>query len=205
MTLPRVALHKWSPLWFTPRMTVADAKPTRLTASPATLVVQAIGGPRAIGGKLIRLGRTLRLYVDGREIERRLQTLQAKGYIDRRPTRLQLLFERSAEGDTQGLGILPGVARRFAEHPDRPVPHMGWNQLRARRGSPLLAGIDDGEHAYFVHSYALPAGPETVATADSGGEFSAVVSHRNFHGAQFHPERSARAGARLLANFLDMT
>ena len=118
---------------------------------------------------------------------------------------MQLLYERSEEGDAHCLGILPGVARRFAEHPDRPVPHMGWNQLRARRGSPLLAGIDDGEHAYFVHSYALPAGPETVATADYGGEFSAVVSHRNFHGAQFHPERSARAGARLLANFLDMT
>ena len=118
---------------------------------------------------------------------------------------MQLLYERSEEGDAHCLGILPGVARRFAEHPDRPVPHMGWNQLRARRGSPLLAGIDDGEHAYFVHSYALPAGPETVATADYGGEFSAVVSHRNFHGAQFHPERSARTGARLLANFLDMT
>lgn len=69
-----------------------DAQPARLTASPATLIVQAIGGPRAIGGKLARLGRTLRLYVDGREIERRLQTLQAKGYIDRRPSRLQLLF-----------------------------------------------------------------------------------------------------------------
>ena len=118
---------------------------------------------------------------------------------------MQLLYERSEEGDARCLGILPGTARRFADHPDRPVPHMGWNQLRARRGSPLLAGIDDGEHAYFVHSYALPAGPETVATADYGGEFSAVVSHRNFHGAQFHPERSARTGARLLANFLDMT
>jgi len=118
---------------------------------------------------------------------------------------MQLLYERSEEGDARCLGILPGVARRFADHPERPVPHMGWNQLRACRASSLLAGIADGEYAYFVHSYALPAGPETVATTDYGGGFSAIVSHRNFHGAQFHPERSAGTGARLLTNFLDMS
>ena len=71
---------------------MTDEQPARLTASPVALVAQAIGGPRQIAGKLARLGRTLRLYVDGTEIERRLQTLQAKGYIERRPTRLQLLF-----------------------------------------------------------------------------------------------------------------
>ena len=67
-------------------------QPARLSSSPVQLIAQAIGGPRAIVGKMARLGRTLRLYVDGAEIERRLQTLQAKGYIDRRPTRLQILF-----------------------------------------------------------------------------------------------------------------
>jgi hypothetical protein len=67
-------------------------QPARLSSSPIQLIAQAIGGPRAIVGKMARLGRTLRLYVDGAEIERRLQTLQAKGYIDRRPTRLQILF-----------------------------------------------------------------------------------------------------------------
>jgi glutamine amidotransferase len=118
---------------------------------------------------------------------------------------MQLLYERSEEGDTHCLGILPGVARRFSDHPERPVPHMGWNQLRGRRASPLLDGIRDGEHAYFVHSYALPVGPETVATTDYGGDFTAVVSHRNFHGTQFHPERSATTGARMLANFLEMS
>jgi glutamine amidotransferase len=118
---------------------------------------------------------------------------------------MQLLYERSEEGDARGLGILPGVARRFPAHPERPVPHMGWNQLRARRPSPLLAGIRDGDHAYFVHSYALPVGPETVATADYGADFTAVVSHGNFHGTQFHPERSAQTGARILANFLDLS
>jgi len=67
-------------------------QPARLSSSPIQLIAQAIGGPRAIVGKMARFGRTLRLYVDGAEIERRLQTLQAKGYIDRRPTRLQILF-----------------------------------------------------------------------------------------------------------------
>ena len=71
---------------------MTDEQTARLTASPLALVAQAIGGPRQVAGKIARLGRTLRLYVDGAEIERRLQTLQARGYIDRRPTRLQLLF-----------------------------------------------------------------------------------------------------------------
>jgi hypothetical protein len=71
---------------------VTEAQTARLTASPLRLVAQAIGGPRQVAGKLGRLGRTLRLYVDGAEIERRLQALQARGYIDRRPTRLQIFF-----------------------------------------------------------------------------------------------------------------
>jgi glutamine amidotransferase len=117
---------------------------------------------------------------------------------------MQLLFEASDEGDTRCLGLLPGRARRFPDRPGYPVPHMGWNQLQARRTSPLLSGIADGEHVYFVHSYAVPEGPYTVATADYGGTFSAVVQLDNFFGTQFHPERSARAGERLLANFLGL-
>ena len=73
-------------------MQAADAKTARLTASPWRLMAQAVGGPRQIGGKLARLARTLRLYVDGDEIDRRLRTLEAKGYVNGRPTRLQLLF-----------------------------------------------------------------------------------------------------------------
>ena len=115
---------------------------------------------------------------------------------------MQLLYASSAEGDTDCLGVLPGRALRFGEAPGRAVPHMGWNQLEPSRPCPLLAGIAAGDYAYFVHSYALPPGPDTVATCDYGGPFSAVVSRGNFHGAQFHPERSARTGARLLANFV---
>jgi glutamine amidotransferase len=115
---------------------------------------------------------------------------------------MQLLFDASAEGDTRCLGILPGRAERFADAPERPVPHMGWNQLERRADSPLLDGIADGDYAYFVHSYALPVGDYTVASCRYGAPFSAVVARGNFHGAQFHPERSSRTGARLLANFL---
>ena len=79
---------------------------------------------------------------------------------------------------------------------------MGWNQLVPQTGSPLTRGLGDDAYVYFVHSYAAPVGPWTAAVTDYGGEFSALVRHANFHGAQFHPERSARAGQRILANFL---
>jgi glutamine amidotransferase len=117
---------------------------------------------------------------------------------------MQLLCEASDEGDSVCLGILPGRVVRLAAAPGRPVPHMGWNQLvpRAGRAGPLLAGIAAGDYAYFVHSYALPPGADTVATCDYGGPFSAAIGRGNFHGVQFHPERSAALGARLLANFL---
>jgi glutamine amidotransferase len=115
---------------------------------------------------------------------------------------MQLLHESSQEGDVACLGVIPGGAARFAEQPGRPVPHMGWNTLEIRRPSPLLAGLTDGDYAYFVHSYALDVGAATVASAHYGAHFSACVQWRNFYGAQFHPERSAAVGARLLENFL---
>lgn len=117
---------------------------------------------------------------------------------------MQLLFASSAESDTACLGLIPGRVQRFAEADCGRVPHMGWNQLKCLRDSRLLAGLDAAAYAYFVHSYAAPVGPETVATCDYGGAFSAVVSLRNFHGVQFHPERSAAVGARILANFLEL-
>jgi glutamine amidotransferase len=115
---------------------------------------------------------------------------------------MQLLYAASEEGGTDCLGVIPGRALRIADAPGRAVPHMGWNQLIPLQPSPLLAGIAAGDYAYFVHSYALPPGPDTVATCDYGGPFTAIVSRGNFHGTQFHPERSAQVGARLLANFL---
>ncbi len=115
---------------------------------------------------------------------------------------MQLLFEESDEGPARCLGVIPGKARRFAAGAG-PVPHMGWNQVRCRAGSPLLAGIDDGEYFYFVHSYALPPGPGTIGTTEYGGPFTSVAMQANFHGTQFHPERSGTAGSRVLRNFLE--
>ncbi len=115
---------------------------------------------------------------------------------------MQLLFEHSEEGPCDCLGIIPGSARRFADAPDRPVPHIGWNTLEPQRDSPLLEGLARGTYVYYVHSYALPPSAATIATSDYGAPFCACVEWRNFYGAQFHPERSSAAGARLLANFL---
>ena len=117
---------------------------------------------------------------------------------------MQLLHEASAEGATRCLGIIPGAASRFVEAPGRPVPHMGWNTLTVERSCPLLSGVGCSDYAYFVHSYALPVGEATVATCRYGASFSACVAWRNFYGAQFHPERSAGVGARLLRNFLQI-
>lgn len=115
---------------------------------------------------------------------------------------MQLLYQASEEGGAQCLGTIPGTARRLQPVRGRPVPHMGWNQVRHSHSIDLLTGVEDGAHAYFVHSYALPVGSETVAVTDYGGEFSAVIAHANFFGTQFHPERSANTGARILRNFL---
>ena len=117
---------------------------------------------------------------------------------------MQLLFEASAEGDTACLGILKGRLVRFDATRCGRVPHIGWNRVDTIKDSPLLLGLDRGACAYFVHSYAAPVTSATAATCDYGGAFAAVVSERNFHGAQFHPERSAAVGARLLSNFLEL-
>lgn len=117
---------------------------------------------------------------------------------------MQLLYERSEEGATECLGLIPATVRRFTEAPGLRVPHMGWNRLRGERDHPLIAGLGDDDWAYFVHSYAVPVGRDTLATADFGGAFSAVVARGNFHGMQFHPERSAAVGAKLLKNFLEL-
>jgi glutamine amidotransferase len=115
---------------------------------------------------------------------------------------MQLLFTRSEEGSTDCLGILPGTVQRLQPVPGLPVPHMGWNQLARVRDDPLLEGIEPDQYVYFVHSYAAPVAATTVATTDYGTAVSAIIRQGNFWGAQFHPERSAAPGARLLANFL---
>lgn len=116
---------------------------------------------------------------------------------------MQLLFDGSDEGPTSTLGMIAGRVSLLPASPGVRVPHMGWNTIEAAAPSPLLEGIDSGARFYFVHSFAAASGPCTVATSTHGTAFSAVVQRGNFHGVQFHPERSGAAGARLLRNFLE--
>jgi glutamine amidotransferase len=115
---------------------------------------------------------------------------------------MQLLAEASEEDDVDCLGIFSGVARKLPGSPQQPVPNMGWCPLQLRNEHPVMNGIENGAYFYFVHSYALPLGAETLASADHAQSFSAVIGKDNFVAAQFHPERSSATGSRLLENFL---
>lgn len=117
---------------------------------------------------------------------------------------MQLLFERSEEGDTPLLGLVGGTCGAFDPGMGLTVPHMGWNRLlpQGKGRHLLLSGVEDGAHVYFVHSYAAPVSADTVASCSYGVDFTALVARGNFMGAQFHPERSGPVGARILGNFL---
>ncbi len=118
---------------------------------------------------------------------------------------MQLLFKHSEEGEVDCLGIIPDTVRKLKAAPGRPVPHMGWNNLITLRDDPLLEGITSSDYVYFVHSYAAPVSDVTLARTDYGTQVSAVVRRGNFWGAQFHPERSAATGSRILSNFLRLS
>jgi glutamine amidotransferase len=122
---------------------------------------------------------------------------------------LQMLFERSEEGDTPGLGVLPGRVRRFAHElvdgkgQKLKVPHMGWNEVEQRMDHPLWEGIAQNARFYFVHSYYAEPGIAglTAGISRYPGEFACAAARENLFAVQFHPEKSAAAGLRLLANF----
>jgi len=116
---------------------------------------------------------------------------------------VQLLFAHSEEDDTPCLGLLPGRVRKLHASPGIRVPHMGWNTLQRRRAGSLVEGIADGDHAYFVHSYAAAVDEDCLCSSEHGQRFAAVVQRGNVAGAQFHPERSGAVGARLLKNFIE--
>lgn len=111
--------------------------------------------------------------------------------------------EKPDEGLIDCLGIVPGRIR-LMEVGNLRLPHMGWNQIEHNETHPLLRGIPSGSYFYFVHSYALEVTAATLASCDYGTPFTAIVGQDNFFGAQFHPERSGAAGARLLQNFLEL-
>jgi glutamine amidotransferase len=116
---------------------------------------------------------------------------------------MQLLFESSAEDDTDCLGIIPGRLQQLPSIAGLRVPHMGWNSTRNVREDCLTKGLSDQPWFYFVHSFYAPVGDATIATSQHGETFSAMVQRDNFRGAQFHPERSATDGAAVLKNFLE--
>jgi glutamine amidotransferase len=117
---------------------------------------------------------------------------------------MQLLFESSEEDDADLIGLIPARLRRLPDQEGLRVPHMGWNAIVTTRPDPLSDPLD-GKWFYFVHSYAAPVGDWTLATSKHGRSFSAMVRQGNFYGAQFHPERSAAAGAALLKGFMKAT
>ncbi|MTD42715.1 imidazole glycerol phosphate synthase subunit HisH [Erwinia sp. CPCC 100877] len=117
---------------------------------------------------------------------------------------MQLLARSSAEGDNiDTLGIIDQPVVKMVDR-GLPLPHMGWNRVFRESDNPLFRDIDDGAYFYFVHGYAMPVSESTIARCDYGDTFSAAVQKENFYGVQFHPERSGRAGAQLLKNFLEM-
>lgn len=121
---------------------------------------------------------------------------------------LQMLFERSSEGDTSGLAILPGEVLAFAQAPETAaagfkIPHMGWNEVWQSASHPLWSGIADGARFYFVHSYFCePREPAlTAARSRYPHAFTSAIARDNIFATQFHPEKSSAAGLRLLENF----
>ncbi|HUI00704.1 MAG TPA: imidazole glycerol phosphate synthase subunit HisH [Nitrososphaerales archaeon] len=114
---------------------------------------------------------------------------------------LQLFFAKSEEGPGRGLGLFPGEVRKL---PSRmKIPQIGWNTVRVRGGSELVEGLGEEPWVYYVNSfYPAAKGRWVVATTEYGVEFPAVVSEKNVHGTQFHPEKSGAAGRKILRNFL---
>jgi glutamine amidotransferase len=122
---------------------------------------------------------------------------------------MQLLGISSEEGCMAGLGWLTGRTVRLrpaSANRDLRVPHIGWDGIAVRRSSALLKGVGEGDRFYFAHSYHYrdDNDEDTVAVTDYGGTLTAILRHKNIVGTQFHPERSGRAGLRLLQNFLAM-
>lgn len=118
---------------------------------------------------------------------------------------LQMFFERSYEGGVfDGLKLMEGEVVKLPSHVK--VPHMGWNTLKIERGAPLLEGVADGSFVYFVHSYYVKAKNEdaVVARTFHGIWFPSVISRKNVHGTQFHPEKSGKTGLVVLKNFVNL-
>ncbi len=115
---------------------------------------------------------------------------------------MQLLCQFSDENETDCLGVLPYRVKKF-ESDALKIPQMGWNNISNLR-SDLFAGIAENSFVYFVHSFYVETGAETIATTDYTLGFSAAIRHKNFYAVQFHAEKSGAVGAKILENFLNL-
>ncbi|MBQ4810636.1 imidazole glycerol phosphate synthase subunit HisH [Pseudoalteromonas luteoviolacea] len=114
---------------------------------------------------------------------------------------MQLLCDYSEEGQINGLGMISGQITQL-QTGKLTSPHMGWNTIQPIGKHPLLKHIDENEQVYFVHSFAHTVNESTLAQCEYGQAFSAIVAKDNYAGMQFHPEKSAKVGAKLLNNFM---
>jgi glutamine amidotransferase len=119
---------------------------------------------------------------------------------------MQMLFERSEEGGTEGLGILEGEVLRIPDNPGIKIPHMGWNSLTIREGAKLYQGIPQDSYVYFVHSYYLKAKnrSDVAATTYYSTLIDASIEKDNIFGCQFHPEKCGEVGLKILKNFASL-
>ncbi len=115
---------------------------------------------------------------------------------------MQLMCKYSEENDTECLGLVDEVVKKFPSG-ELKVPHMGWNNFVETK-SPIFGGIELSDDVYFVHSYYAEVGPDTIGTTNYIKDFSSAIQRDNFYGVQFHPEKSADVGQKILRNFLDL-
>lgn len=117
---------------------------------------------------------------------------------------MQLMFEKTEEGNVPGMGIFSGEVVRFPSEPNLKVPHMGWTATELS-GHPLFDGLNSSEYFYHVHSYYVANSEDSIATANHGSTaFVTAVAKNNFYAAQFHPEKSGAAGSKIIENFINL-
>ncbi len=122
---------------------------------------------------------------------------------------MQLLGKQSQENGQSAdqliecLGLCDNEVKKL-ETGDLPLPHMGWNTLTVQSDHPLFRGIPTNSYFYFVHSFGMPVGVDTIASCDYGQPFTAAIQSGNYYGVQFHPERSSKVGSQLIKNFLEL-
>ncbi|MDR0250978.1 MAG: imidazole glycerol phosphate synthase subunit HisH [Burkholderiales bacterium] len=177
--------------------------------------VQRLGYAVEISGEAAVIRAADRLFLPGvGTAQAAMRELRARGLVEliRACTQpvlgiclgMQLLGSRSEESTEEQvvlLGVIEAPVRRMKG--ELPLPHMGWNICVPKTKHPLFEGIGSGDYFYFVHGFAMSVGDWTIARGEYGDAFSAAVQRDHFYGVQFHPERSGRAGARLLRNFME--